>query len=359
MDATWFMLGFIAVHFLFRWLLVRTGVNEEPLASRLRRARLHPWRGPALLLVIAVGLVLQLAQAPVWVAVATIFPAFAVIWLVSEVRVVRWLRDDDAPRPLRIVHAVRLFVYLTAILGLVALNHLATSSSGTPRWFWVAGGGAVIAVAGAVVAVAWREARGLDALVRGVVDEAVDDMKHASKEASILAHRVEKLAETGELDKAHALAAPLIADAGGERPGWGVAGEACRAAQALVVAHARDGDRDGAAAALDTLERLATRPGLDPLGGLTAIFGMGKVVDALLAAGSRPDAVRALDVMAALHRSAPGTDFLHGEPVARVIAALLEAGDVDTARDVFRRHVATAVPPIPLDATLVARLEAP
>ncbi len=357
--AAWYLLGFIAVHFLFRWLLIRAGITDGPLGRRLRAARLHPWRGSALLLVIAAGLVLQLAHAPVWVGVAVIYPAFAVIWLVSESMVVRALRDEGAPRALRVIHAVRLVVYLLAIVGLGAIIHVSTSTAGSWRWIGVGVAGVFVTVAIAVLVVAWRESSAMQVSVRDIVDRVAKDMQRASDASAGRADRVEVLARAGRLDAALLQAAPLFSEVSDDEPPWGVMAAACRAAQALVIAHAKAGDPDGAAAMLDTLAAVADRADLGVVAGITAMTGMGAVVDALLAAEQRSEAVRALDVLAAVHRSSPGIDSPRNGPIARVLAALLAAGDLDTARDVFCRHVAAAVPPISLDAALVARLEAP
>jgi hypothetical protein len=347
----WYLLGFIAVHFAFRVLLSSAGV--ESLAGRLRRARLHPWRGAALLTIIGASLVLQLARVPVWIGEATVFPALAGVWLVSEVIAARWLRDEDAPSAVRVVHGVRLVVHLIAIGGLGAANHL-VSKNESPLAIMLGVAGAVV-LGGIVCGVAiWR---GMQAPVQRAVASVIGNMERSSTDARARADRVEKLVGAGKLDEALQHATPLFDQACEDDAGWGVAGAACSAAQALIIGHAERGELARSGTALDVLEQISGR-NIGPLAGLTTMPGMGRVIDALLAAESRDEAARALRVMAALRRHAPGMDFLFTDPVADVLTAQLDAGELEAALTLYRELVVGASPPIALEPELIARLEA-
>lgn len=346
----WYLLGFIAAHFGFRSLFSAAGIGS--LAGRVRGGRLHAWRGPVLLLVIAGSLVLQLAQAPVWIGEATVFPAMAIVWVVSELIAARWLREQSAPSAVRVVHGVRLVVYLAAIGGLGAANHLvARHESPLPIMIGVAG----TVVLGAIVCgvAIWR---GREAPVRRAVASVIGHMERSATDARTRADRVEKLVGAGKLDDALQQAAPLFEQACEDEAGWGVAGAACSAAQALIVGHAERGELARAGTALDILEQISGR-NIGPLAGLTTMPGMGRVIDALLTAGSRAEASRALRVMAVLRRHAPGMDFLFVDPVADVLTAQLDAGELESAVAIYRELVVGASPPVVLDKALVARLE--
>lgn len=345
----WYVLGFIALHFLFRVLLSSAGI--ESLAGRLRGARLHSWRGRALLLVIAGSIVLQLARLPVWIGGVTVFPAMAGIWLVSELIAARWLRNSDAPTAVRVVHGVRLAAYLVAIVGLGVVNHLILT--GRSPWWVVTGVGAaaVMAVAVSLFAIYRGASDAASEAVRGVLDR----MEHSASDARRLADRVEKLVEAGRLDEALQHATPLFVHACEDDAGWGVAGAACGAAQALIIGHTERGELARAGAALDVLEQISVRD-IGPLAGLTSMSAMGRVVDALLDAGSRDEATRALRVMAALRRHAPGMEFLFAGPLVEVLTALLDAGELAAAQAVHRELAVGAAPPVTLEPELVARL---
>lgn len=347
-----YLLGFIAVHFVFRMLLSAAGITDQPLAGRLRSARLHPWRGPALLAVIGGSLILQLVRAPIWIGEVTVFPAFGVIWLVSELTAARWLREQEAATSVRVVHAARLVAYLVAIVGLGIANHLVVYGE-SATWI-MAGVGAAMAAA---IIVSWvtirrREHDSVSAAVRG----ALGRIEQEGNDSSELADRVEQLAEAGKVDEAAQMGAPLFDEAIGPEPGWGVKNAACRAAMALAIAHARGGNRAGVGTALGVLERLAQER-MDPIAGITAQTGLADVVDAMLAAGYVTEAARAVDVRAAMSRR---TGLPAGaDDVVCVIAALVNAGVRQGARTLHQRHVVGREPPIAIDPALVARMQEP
>ncbi len=245
--------------------------------------------------------------------------------------------------------------YLAAAVGLAVL---AAQIAGVPPLHAV---GLALAAAFAVVGFriameVRRQLRRQEAAVRGAVRDAGDALARTSQEARTRRERVEWLISEGRLTDAVAHAEPLIAGARDLSPGWGVAEAACDSTASLTDAFIDVGDEQGTSDRLEVLAELIGRADLGVTARITTMAAMRRTLDGLLQRCWWRHAIRALDVVVAAHRGSPGLEGVRDGAITRVLLALLDAGEHALARDVHRQHVADAVPPVQIEASLAARL---
>ncbi len=221
----------------------------------------------------------------------------------------------------------------------------------------------VLALAAAVVVICVRilvEVRRLmrreQTAARDAVRAAGDALARTSQEARTRRERIELLIAEGRLADAVTHAAPLIAGARDANPGWGVAEAGCASTASLTDAFIDAGDEQGASDRLEVLAELIGRADLGVAARITTLAAMRRTIDALLQRGWWRHATRALDIVVAAHRGSPGLEGARDGAITRVLRALLDADEPGLARDVHRQHVASAVPPVQLEPSLVARL---
>lgn len=273
----------------------------------------------------------------------------------GQVRTSRRRSGSTEEVRLRRAAAVTISWYLTAA---IAVAVLAAQLSGVPPAPAVGLGlAATVAVVGIRIAMeVRRQLRRQQTALRNVVSDAGNELAEAARSARTQRERVDLLITQGRLADALAHAEPLVAESRGDNPGWGVAEAACGSTVALATAFIARGDEQAATTRIEVLVDLTARRDLGVAASITTLAAMRRTIDAMLQRRWWGLATRALDVIVAAHRSSLGLDVVRDAAIARVLLALMDAREPGIARDVHRRYVVGARPPVQLEPPLAARV---